>query len=166
MDELIKTFHIDWKLLIAQVINFAIVLGVLWYFALRPLMNVMRQRSKDIGQSLADAEAIEKKLEEADVKKEQIVTEAKKQSQIILEQANKNADTVRQNKLAETRQEMEKIAAKTKQELQAEKDRMITEAKAEVAGLVIAAAEKVASQTLDEEKDRELVENAIKQVRS
>ena len=41
MDELVKTFHIDWKLIIAQTVNFTIVLGVLWYFAFKPLMKVI-----------------------------------------------------------------------------------------------------------------------------
>ncbi|MBU0613254.1 ATP synthase F0 subunit B, partial [Patescibacteria group bacterium] len=85
MDELVKTFHIDWKLLIAQIINFGIVLGILWYFALKPLMKVMNKRNEDIEQSLKNAEEIEKRLKAAGESKEQMILEAKKESQVIME---------------------------------------------------------------------------------
>ncbi len=61
MDSLVETFHLDVKLLIAQVINFAIVFLVLYYFALKPLLNVMNDRSAKIEKSLEDAKEIEKK---------------------------------------------------------------------------------------------------------
>ena len=95
MEELVKTFHIDWKLLIAQIINFGIVLGVLWYFALKPLMKVMNKRSGDIEQSLKNAEEIEKKLTAAGETKDQMITDAKKESQVILENASKEAEKIK-----------------------------------------------------------------------
>ena len=59
MESIIKTFHIDWKLMIAQIINFAIVVGIIWYFAIRPLIKKMTERTKTIEKSLEDAKKIE-----------------------------------------------------------------------------------------------------------
>ena len=37
MEGLVETFHLDIKLLVAQSINFLVVLAVLYFFALKPL---------------------------------------------------------------------------------------------------------------------------------
>ncbi|MFA6392434.1 MAG: F0F1 ATP synthase subunit B [Patescibacteria group bacterium] len=165
MDELVKTFHIDWKLIIAQVINFGIVLGVLWYFALKPLMKVMNKRTEDIDQSLKNAEEIEKKLKVAGETKDRIVTDAKKESQAIMEKASKEAEKLKADKIAETRSEMEKIAAKTKASLLADKDQMIADARKEVGSLIIEASSKIVGKNLDSESNRKMVEETVNQIK-
>ena len=55
MDSIIATFHIDWKIIIAQVLNFGVVFGVLYLFALKPLMKVMRERTEKIEKGIKDA---------------------------------------------------------------------------------------------------------------
>jgi len=164
MDELVKTFHIDWKLLVAQIINFGIVLFVLWRFALRPLLKVMSKRSGEIEQSLKNAQEIEKRLQEAGESKEQIIIEAKQEAQIIMERVHNDAEKIKELKLQETRQEMEKLAAKAKASLKSEKEKIIKEAKAEVGQLVIAASSKLIGKNLDTETNRQLVKETIKEI--
>ena len=65
MGSLIETFHIDVKLIIAQIINFAIVFSVLYWLAFKPLAKVMAERSGKIEKSLLDAKKIEEKLSQA-----------------------------------------------------------------------------------------------------
>ena len=48
MDTIIESFHVDFKLLIAQAINFLIVFLVLYYFVFKPLLKVMKERSEKI----------------------------------------------------------------------------------------------------------------------
>ena len=55
MDSLITTFHIDWKIIIAQVINFLIVFLVLYFFAIKPLKKMMAERADKISKGLTDA---------------------------------------------------------------------------------------------------------------
>lgn len=165
MDELVKTFHIDWKLLIAQFINFGIVLGVLWFFAIKPLLKIMHTRSNDIERSLREAKEIEQKLAEAESEKDKVITEAKQQAQIIMEKTHKEAEAIKTEKVQETREEMEKLAEKTKADLQSEKKKMIVDAKSEVADLVIAATEKVIKKNVDTETNRKLVEDTVKDIK-
>lgn len=165
MDELVKTFHIDWKLLVAQLVNFAIVAGVLWYFALKPLMRVMNKRTDDIEKSLKDAKEIEQKLQDAEKTKQGIILEAQKEAQIIMEQSYKEAEQLKETKLHETRTEMEKLAAKTKTDLLLEKEKMIQDAKKDVADLVVAASTKIIGKNLDDAANKKLIEATIEQTR-
>ena len=46
MEPLIATLHIDWKIIIAQMVNFGLVFLVLYMFALKPLMALMLARTE------------------------------------------------------------------------------------------------------------------------
>ncbi|MBI5037833.1 MAG: F0F1 ATP synthase subunit B [Candidatus Kerfeldbacteria bacterium] len=161
MEELVQTFHIDWKLLIAQLINFGIVLAVLYFFALKPLLKIMNKRSSDIEQSLTDAKRIEEQLKSAEVEKEKIVTEAKKEAQIIAAQAVAEAEKIREAKVHQTREEMERMTERAKQEIASEKDQMLKEAKQELADLVVTASAKVIGKELDAKTHHTLIQNTI-----
>lgn len=165
MDEFIKTFHVDWKLLVAQLVNFGIVLFIVWRFALKPLMKMMTARSQEIAKSLDDAKRIEKELAETERLKEERLITAKKEAQSIIEQASAEAEKIRTAKVDQTKREMEDIVAKTKQQIVGEKEQMMVEVRQEIGGLVIAATEKVISRKLDAETDRALIEETIKSVK-
>ncbi len=163
MEGLVQTFHIDWKLMIAQLVNFGIVLAVLYYFALKPLMKMMNKRSSDIEQSLENAKKVEEELRAADAKKEQVITEAKKEAQIIAANASKEAEKLREEKLHQTRTEMEKLATRAKEEIQSEKEQMLREAKQELADLVVTASSKVIGKEVDAQTNKALIEKTIEE---
>lgn len=143
MEELVKTFYIDWKLLVAQLINFFIVLGVLWKFALRPLRQTMDKRSAEIAKSLAQAKEIEKKLSQTESDYESKILQAKKESQAIIVEATTSAENQRQALLAQTKAEANKIVEQAKQQIVEEKKRLQIDLKKETASLVIAMTKKI-----------------------
>lgn len=165
MDELIKTFHIDWKLLVAQIINFTIVLGVLWYFALRPLRKVMDKRTDDITKSLDDAKKIEKRMQDTVVEQEQIITEAKKEAQVISAKVAEDTEKLREEKLHQTREEINKMGAKAKEDLAAAKEQMVGEVKKEITGLIISASEKIIAKNIDAADNQKLIDETLNQVK-
>ena len=89
MDSLVSTFHLDLGLFLAQAVNFAIVLAVLYYFAFKPIAKVMNERSEKIEKSLADAKEIEAKLADTEKERQEVINEAKKAASLLLEEANR-----------------------------------------------------------------------------
>ena len=65
MESIIETFHIDWKIIIAQAINFGVVFVVLYIFALKPLSKLMAERSERISKGIEDAKKSKELLEQA-----------------------------------------------------------------------------------------------------
>ena len=59
MAELFAAFGIDWKLLLAQSVNFLIVFGGLTYFLYKPLMRALAAREEKIAKGVKDAEEAE-----------------------------------------------------------------------------------------------------------
>lgn len=163
MEELIKTFHIETNLLIAQVVNFTIVLVVLYIFAYKPVLKMLNDRTKKIEKGLVDAEKSRKKLEEMTEKEKEVLIEARKQAQEIIKksenEAKKNADKM----IAENKEKVEKMLSDANVRIEQEKNRMMADIKAEVADLVVAATSKIIMEKLDKEKDKELIESVIKE---
>ena len=150
MEELIKTFHIDIKLIIAQLVNFGIVLLVLKKYAYGPVLKMMQERTDKIEKGMADAESAGKKILEIAEKEKEIVTKAE-------EIAKKNKEEI----IIEAKNQSEKILSDSAKKIEQEKNQMMQEVKGQIAELVIAATGKVLNEKIDGEKDAQLIKNAI-----
>src|SRR3990167_8702299 len=161
MNEVISTFHVDVRLLIAQAVNFAIVFVVLYYFGVKPLLKVLSERSEKIAGSLKNAEKIESELEDTRQQREDIIKQAKQEAGAILNEVNKQAEARKAEMIVKAKEEISGIVAKTKQDLEREKKDTLKQIKAEIGELVILAAEKVLSAKLDKQTDKNYISKII-----
>ncbi|KKQ52787.1 MAG: ATP synthase subunit b [Parcubacteria group bacterium GW2011_GWD2_38_11] len=161
MNELISTFHIDWKLIIAQLVNFAIVLFVLKRYAYGPVLKMMEDRSEKIEKGIADAENAGKKLTEITEKEKEVLVEARKQAQEIIAKAEESATKSKEEIVVEAKAQAEKILADSAKKIEQEKNQMMQEVKGQIASLVISATSKIIDEKLDLEKDKAIIEKAI-----
>ncbi len=121
MEELISTFHIDWKLMIAQIVNFGIVFGLLYWLAAKPLSELMRNRTKEITDGLDNAKKAETEVQNANIKKDEIVREAKVSAKKII--SISQADGKEMIKEAKDKAMLEKEAIIKQAKLDAEKEK-------------------------------------------
>lgn len=161
MDSLISTFHIDIKLLIAQIVNFAVVFGVLYFFALKPLLKTMQDRTKKIEKGLDDAKKIEEKLARAEDEFSKEIVRAKKEANLILQKAEARAEEKRKEMIAKTKEEVGQIINNEKAKMQLEKADTLQEIKKEIADLVVLSIEKVLDKKLIGD-DAKIIEKLIK----
>ena len=161
MENLIETFHIDWRLLVAQIFNFAIVFAVLYWLVFKPLAKVMAERTSKIAKGLDDAKKVEAKLVRTQEEFNKTMVEAKKQANAILEKAVVEADARKQEMIARAKEEIGVIINQEKQKMQADKAATLKEIKREVADLVVMAMEKVLGEKVDEKRDKEMIKKII-----
>ncbi len=161
MSELISKLGIDWKLLIAQIVNFLVLLFILYKFAYGPILAMLEKRQKKIEKGLADADEAHKKLAESEEKQKEILKKARGEAKVIVEKAYIQAEKSKSEIAVEAKVQAEKILANAKMEIEREKEKTLGEIKSEIGGLVIAAAEKIVGEKMDGEKDRELIEKSI-----
>ena len=164
MEALIETFQLDIKLVVAQFINFGIVLAVLWFFALKPLMKIMDDRTNTIEKSLKKAEQIEKDFESLKVKEGEVLGKAQKEAQVILSETKKVAEVERARLKDQTKQEIATIVADAKKKITLEKNKASEELKSEVAALVLKATEKVLGEKAPKSIDKKLLDEVIKEL--
>jgi len=143
MESIISTFHIDWKIIIAQAVNFGVVFVVLYVYALKPLGKLMKERGEKIEAGLNDAkksnELLHKASEEYDkntIKLRQISIEAQKELQKDLEQLRaKNLDRIKMDNDEWTKKRIE--------QMEIDKKTLVEGAKNELVSLAILVAEKI-----------------------
>lgn len=153
---------VDAKLFIAQLVNFGVVLFVMWKWVYTPLLKVMDERTAKIEKGLKDAENSAAALRIADEEKDRIVAEARQKAKGIIEEANASGETARQEAVRKAKEEVERVVAQGKDRLQAEKQAMLDGAKQELAGLVALATARVVGDSIDAAGDEKLIRAALK----
>lgn len=160
--ELLNNLGINGKLLLAQIINFLILLFVLYKFAYGPILKMLEERTDKIEKGLKDADESHKKLAEIVQKEKEVMAEARKEAQAIIVKAEEQAKKSKDGIAIEAKAQAEKIMQDTEKKIEEEKNKMLAEVKGEVAKLVVLATEKVIAEKLDVAKDKEIIEKSLK----
>lgn len=162
--EFIEKFGIDWKLLIAQAVNFAIVLLVLWKFAYKPILKLLHDRENKIDQSLKDADRLTKLKVEMEEEKSKVLAQAKKEAQVILQDAQKKIELNRQAQIEKTKTDVGRLVTKAKEEIFAEKAQAMKQAEQELGAIAVTIAEKLVKRELNDKDHERLVTETLKEV--
>jgi len=162
MESLISTFHLDLKLFIAQLINFAIVFSILYFFAFKPLIKVMGERTDKIDKSLKDADAIEKRLASTETEQKDIIAAAKKQANLIVEEADLRGEERRNELINKAKEDIGFVMNAERAKMDRDKAETLKEIKAEVADLVVLTVEKLLNEKMTSDKDQELIKKLVK----
>jgi F-type H+-transporting ATPase subunit b len=159
--EILHKLGIDWKLLLAQGVNFLILLYILKRFAYGPMLRFLDEREARIEDGLKNAEAAAKKLTEAQAEQTKVLAEAQKEARGIVEEALAVAKRRDGENLEKTKEEIARMLTASQAEIASEKNKMLQEAKQELASLVVSATEKITKEKIDATKNKELLEKAI-----
>ncbi|MGI2335184.1 MAG: F0F1 ATP synthase subunit B [Dehalogenimonas sp.] len=154
---------LDLASFIAQLVNFSLLLGLLYLVAYKPILKMMDGRAARIKESLEQAEEMKKQAEAAEVEFKQQIAEASKQGQAVIERASKTADEIRQKAMDEAKGEAEALVSRAKADIHRERDEVIDELRKEFADLTILAAGKVIGQTLDKSAHRDLINQVLEE---
>ncbi|MDP6142012.1 MAG: F0F1 ATP synthase subunit B, partial [Dehalococcoidales bacterium] len=149
--------------LTAQIINFAILLGLLYLVAYRPLMRMLDERSRRIKESMEQTELIKEQAAKAEQETAKRIAAANKEGLEIITQAVKTGEEVRQKAQGAARKEAGTLITKAQIEIQRERDEAIGELRKEFADLTILAAEKIIDRSLDKKAHRELIDQVLKE---
>lgn len=143
MDSFITTFHIDWKIIVAQAINFVIVLAVLYFLALKPLKKLMKDREDRISGGLADAKHNAELLATTQKEYDAIVAKAREEAHTIFQDGKREAQAKKDEMIEQAHTDVARMIETGKKSLEGEKVKMVEEAKKEIVSLVVAATEKL-----------------------
>jgi F-type H+-transporting ATPase subunit b len=162
--EILNKLEVTWPKLIAQTVNFILVLIVLWFFAYRKIIRLLDERQNKIAESVRNADRIQQELAQAEETRREILAKANDQANKIIAEALKTADAQTQRKIQEGIQTAESIISKAKEAIALDREKMMAELKSEIARLVVQTTAKVTSTTLTEQDHRRLREEAVRQL--
>jgi len=154
---------VNLPVLIAQVINVAILFGLLYLVAYKPIIRLLDARSRRIKESMEQAEAIREQVAQTEERVKARLAEANKEGQERIAQAMKIGEELKQKAREEAKQEAEALISRARAEIQAERDEAIREVRKEFADLTIMAAEKIIERSLDREAHKELIDKVLEE---
>ena len=147
--------------IIAQILNFLILVILLRAVAYKPVARLLQQRSDKIRDSLEKAEADRKAAEQTLAEYKNQLAAAHKKAQEIVDKANLTARQEHDAAVAETRKEIERMKQTAQAEIENERNRAFAEMKSQIVTLSLAAAGKVVSKNLDTKENDKLVNDFI-----
>ena len=159
--EALQSLGIDWKLLIAQIVNFLILLFLLRKFLYGPIVNMLSDRKKKIEQGLKDSEEARKRLEQTNEETKKILSSASNESEKIIKLAKQEIEEQTQKKIQETQDKAKEIMESSRKQALLEQEKIVERAKKEITDIAILISEKV----MESKVDNDSVAKAIDKIK-
>lgn len=147
--------------LIYQIINFGVMAVILYALLYQRVLNMLRERTARIEQSLQDAEQVKQQLANAQRDYEAEMAKARQEAAALLSQAQERAKSQETEIVAQARQEAERIRSEAREQARQERERMLQEIKGQVAALVTETASKVLQAELAAKGHDRLIEESL-----
>ena len=154
----------DVTMLVLTWVTFFLLLAVLQKFAWKPIIAALEKREADIRKSLENADKIKTELADVQSSKEKILSDAHKTAQGILEESRKRAQDIAREVEEKAKNQAQELVFAAHQEIEGEKEKVKIVLRRQSAEIAISLAGKIMKENLDNEKNRKLVDQYIKEV--
>lgn len=144
-----------------QLINFSIVIWLLYMWLYQPVLKLLNERTERISQSLQDAEQVKQQLANAKSDYEKEINKARQEAAAILQRANEQARTQAEGIVADARVEAERVREEIRAQAEQERQQMLRESKDQIADLVTLTASKVLQSEVSRQGHEKLIEESL-----
>jgi F-type H+-transporting ATPase subunit b len=157
-------FGFNGPLLIAQLINFILVIFVLKKFAFGPIQQMLEQRRARIAEGEEKLKRIEKQLADSEEQTAAAIAEANQEAQRLIDEARDSAASLSETKAREAMDHAQQILAKAEAAAKAERQQIAAELKKEFGKLVASTTAQVTGKVLAEEDKQRINQDALAKV--
>jgi F-type H+-transporting ATPase subunit b len=164
VQEIARTFGVDWPHLIAQIISFGIVCALLYKFAYKRVLAMLETRRQEIAEGLANAEKIKAELAQTEAQRQEVMAEVNAQATKLIEEARAAAARVQERETQKAIAAAEQIMVKAREAAAQDHLRMLSELKREVGRLVVQTTAAVIGKVLTPDDQRRLAEETARAV--
>jgi F-type H+-transporting ATPase subunit b len=151
-------------LMIWTLLAFLVAMWVLRKFAWPAITEALDKRQRAIEESIEVAEHTRTEAQQLLQEYRERLREARQQADEIVARARKAGEVHEREALEKAKIQREELLAQTRRDIDAETRRAIQEIRAEVADLTVMATEKVTRKSLDEQDQKRLVEEALREL--
>jgi F-type H+-transporting ATPase subunit b len=166
IQEIARTFGVDWTHLFSQIISFSIVCALLYKFAYRRVLQMLEERRQQIAEGLDNAEKIKAELARTEAQRQEVMTQVNAQATKLIEEARAAAARVQEQETQKAIAAAEQIIAKAREAAAQDHARMLAELKREVGRLVVKTTATVTGKILTPDDQRRLAEETTKAVKA
>lgn len=143
MGDLFAAFGLDWKLLLVQVVNFSLLLLILWKFLYTPVLRMIDKRRGTIAEAVQKAEAADRRLFEADEEGKSIVANAGRDAESLVAAGRSKASQEGAEILKRSQEKADQLLAEANARAEEAKRQALVAGQKEIARAAMLAAEKI-----------------------
>jgi F-type H+-transporting ATPase subunit b len=147
--------------LVAQLVNFTILLVVLRMFLWKPILKVLDERKQRIEEGLQRSEAAATEAAASEVEARRVIDEARAEAREQTARVQESAARLREELETQARADAEQILSRAREEIGLEREQAIQQLRGEFADLTIRAAERVVGQSLDRAAHQRLIDEVL-----
>jgi len=162
--QILSTLGIEWQQLLAQAINFLIIMGVLAYFVYKPVLRVIDARTERIRKAMEEAEDVENQKKKLEEFRQEQLRKTDQEAGKILEKAKLEAEAMRKDILNNAQKETTLMIEKAEQQLANERARVFTEVQDTVSAMIIAMTEKILEREFSPKDQERLMKSLEKEL--
>jgi F-type H+-transporting ATPase subunit b len=153
----LEALGINLGYLLVQILNFAIMFIVLRAWVFKPIVELLKRRREAIAQGLEDARVAAEARANAEQEAQAILSKAQQDAAHVVREATERAEQVALEIKVAAEHDAERLREEGAQAAEQTKIQTLAELRGQVAGLAIAAAQKLIGEALDEKRQRSLV---------
>jgi F-type H+-transporting ATPase subunit b len=159
-----QVLSIEWGTMVFQLIAFIILMLLVSKYALRPMLNTMRQRQEHIDGQIKAAEKSRKEAEDLIKEQREALEKARLEAKEIIERAKAQKEREAEEIIAKAQERAESMIKEATNEIQREKEKALASLRDEVGALSVQLASKLIEKELDGKAQAELVGRYLEQV--
>lgn len=162
--DILKDFGVQPILLLAQVVNFLVLLWILKKLLYKPILKILEERKQRIAQSLKNAEEIEKRLKEIGDKEAEAILRSAKEGEKLIKQATEASVQIIEDGKRKYEEIVTKAVEDAKELTKHEKVKLEQEVKDHLAEIVTLALEKVTGKIITQKDQKKMVEETVREI--
>jgi len=164
IEQIARTFGVDWSHLLAQIISFAIVCALLYLFAYKPVLKMLAIRRELIAQGLANSEKIKAELDKTETARQEILAQANVAASRLIDEARDVAARLREREIQKANVAADQIIARAREDAASDHTRMLAQLKREVGRLVVQTTAAITGKVLTTEDQQRLAQETAREL--
>ena len=146
---------------VLNIVNVLVFFAIIRAFLWKPIMGVMEKRQQMIDDDLNAAKEQNEQAAKLKADYEEALSEAKSEAEEIIEKARKSSSAEHDAAVAKTQEETAKMIAEAKASIEVERSKAMKSVQAGIAGIAMAAAQKVVGNNLDEDANKKYLDEFL-----
>src|SRR5688500_9203848 len=151
----------DPGLIVWTIVTFLLLLGILWKFAWNPILGALDARERAIQKTIDDAERLQAEAKAVLEEHQKRLAEAREERNRILDEARQAGEHLKADVLEKARQEAENVLARAHRQIELETEQALLTIRDHAVDLAIHAAERVIERSLSDEDHRRMAREAV-----
>lgn len=162
--EIFGTFGIEPSLILAQIVNFLVILYILKRFLYKPLFTILKKREDLVKESVQKADESNKALENAQEEERKIIAKAQETAKQIISEAKEQANDIVKRAEDNAKNQSDKMINDAKVQINLETQKAESELNKYVSQLSLEMLKKSLENVFTEKEQKEIVAKATKEM--